>query len=186
MKLHTKKFLLSFFVIAAFAVYAAYQRNINGGFNPADPYPDLGGTQAPSALDTPTPSAIARRLPVSTSLPASPKPSALPPTPKPSTPTPTPKSMYNDGQFTGNSADAYYGNVQVMATIQGGKITNIQFLDYPQDRSHSVQINNYAMPILKTEAIQAQSAQVDTVSGATDTSYAFIDSLSSALSQARN
>jgi len=189
MKLHIKKFLLSFFIIAAFAVYAAYQRNVSGNSNLADdPFANLGSAQTPLASDTPPPSAIARKLPVSTSTPASPRPSALPPTPKPPTPapTPTPKSIYNDGQYTGNSADAYYGNVRVMATIQGGKIINIQFLDYPQDRGHSVQINNYAMPILKTEAIQAQSAQVDTVSGATDTSYAFIDSLSLALSQARN
>jgi len=39
---------------------------------------------------------------------------------------------------------------------------------------------------LKSEAISAQNAQVDIVSGATDTSQAFINSLSSALTQAAN
>jgi uncharacterized protein with FMN-binding domain len=48
-----------------------------------------------------------------------------------------------------------------------------------------VEINGYAIPQLTTEAIQAQSAQVDVVSGATDTSYAFMQSLSDALTQAQ-
>lgn len=47
-------------------------------------------------------------------------------------------------------------------------------------------INNQAMPMLRSEAIQAQSANVDTVSGATMTSEAFIQSLQSALDQAAN
>jgi len=56
---------------------------------------------------------------------------------------------------------------------------------YPNDRRESVDINSQAMPYLKQEAIQAQTAQVDGVSGATDTSQAFIQSLGSALKQAR-
>lgn len=91
---------------------------------------------------------------------------------------------YKDGQYTGNVADAYYGNIQVQATIQGGKISDVVFLDYPQDRRNSVRINTEAMPLLKSEAIQAQSAQVDIVSGATATSDAFRQSLASALAQA--
>ena len=93
--------------------------------------------------------------------------------------------IWNDGTYTGDLVDAYYGNVQVSATISGDKITNIAFLDYPQDRSTSLQKSNYAMPILKREAISAQSANVDTVSGVTYTSEAFIKSLSSALAQAK-
>jgi uncharacterized protein with FMN-binding domain len=93
---------------------------------------------------------------------------------------------FKDGQYTGPSTDAFYGNVQVKAIISGGKITDVQFLDYPQDRSHSVEINTYAMPILKSEAIQAQSSQVDIVSGATATSQAFMQSLQSALAQAKS
>ena len=48
-----------------------------------------------------------------------------------------------------------------------------------------MRINQQAMPVLKQEAIQAQSAQVDGVSGATDTSDAFVQSLTSALTQAQ-
>lgn len=91
---------------------------------------------------------------------------------------------YKNGSYTGSSADAFYGLVQVKAIIIGGKITDVQFLNYPQDNGSSLSRSNYAMPILKSEAIQAQSANVNIVSGATETSRAFIQSLSSALSQA--
>ena len=70
------------------------------------------------------------------------------------------------------------------AIIQSGQIVDVQFLQYPNDRERSLAINTQAMPILKQEAIQVQNASVDIVSGATDSSKAFIQSLSSALSQA--
>ena len=94
-------------------------------------------------------------------------------------------ALYKDGQYDGRVADAYYGNVQVRAIVQGGKLTDVQFLSYPNDRNQSIEINSYALPILKSEAIKVQSTQVDIVSGATNTSNAFINSLSSALSQAK-
>ena len=111
-----------------------------------------------------------------------------PPAPvTPPAPTPAPVSaLYKDGQFIGASEDAYYGNVQVKAIIQGGKISDVQFLDYPQDRSNSIRINTYAMPNLTSEAIQSQNPNVDIVSGATATSQAFQQSLASALAQAKN
>ncbi len=96
-----------------------------------------------------------------------------------------PTPPYKDGTYTGSVADAIYGNIQVQATIQNGKITDVQFLQHPSDRSTSVAINIYAMPNLRQEAITAQSANVDTVSGATDSSQAFVQSLSSALTQAK-
>jgi len=92
---------------------------------------------------------------------------------------------FKDGQYTGDIVDAYYGNVQVKAIISGGKITDIQFLDYPRDRQQSNYINSQATPMLRTEAIQAQSANVDIISGATATSQAFIQSLGSALAKAK-
>ena len=95
-------------------------------------------------------------------------------------------SFYKDGEYTGNAADAYYGYIQVKATIQNGKIADVQFLQYPNDRHESREINDQAMPILKSEAIQAQSAHVDIVSGATDSSQAFIESLGNALVQAKS
>lgn len=93
-------------------------------------------------------------------------------------------AKYKDGTYTGSVADAFYGNVQVQVTVKGGKITTVQFLQYPNTHANSVAINQQAMPYLQQEAIQAQSANVDGVSGATDTSIAFRQSLSAALSQA--
>ncbi|HLY27847.1 MAG TPA: FMN-binding protein [Aggregatilineales bacterium] len=97
----------------------------------------------------------------------------------------TSAGQYRDGQYTGSIADAFYGNVQVKATIQGGKLSGVQFLSYPNDRRTSQEINSQAMPWLQSEAIQAQSAQVDLISGATLTSEAFVQSLQAALNQAR-
>jgi uncharacterized protein with FMN-binding domain len=97
----------------------------------------------------------------------------------------TPNLHYKDGSYTGSAANAFYGNIQVKAVIAGGKITNVQFLQYPNDSNHSLEVNNYADPQLSSEAIQAQSANVDAVSGATDSSEAFMQSLSDALSQAK-
>ncbi|HVA96027.1 MAG TPA: FMN-binding protein [Candidatus Acidoferrales bacterium] len=92
---------------------------------------------------------------------------------------------YKDGSYPGSAADAFYGTIQVRATVLNGKITDVQFLQYPNDSSHSVEVNQSAMPVLKQEAIQAQSANVDIVSGATQTSQAFKESLAAALSQAK-
>ncbi|HEY7419309.1 MAG TPA: FMN-binding protein [Ktedonobacteraceae bacterium] len=92
---------------------------------------------------------------------------------------------YKDGSYTGSLADAQWGNIQVKAIIKSGKITDVQFLQYPNERDRSVLINQYADPQLTSEAIQAQSANVDIISGATDTSEAFMQSLSDALSQAQ-
>jgi uncharacterized protein with FMN-binding domain len=92
--------------------------------------------------------------------------------------------LFKDGQYDGNAANAYYGLVQVRAIIQGGNLTDVQFLSYPNDRNTSIQINTYAIPKLTAEAVKAQSAQVNIVSGATNTSRAFMNSLSNALNQA--
>lgn len=98
----------------------------------------------------------------------------------------TTTGQYKDGTYTGNATDAYYGNIQVQATIQNGKITDVQFLQSPSDRGESIQINAQAMPLLKQEAMQVQNANVDVVSGATDSSQAFVQSLQSALDKAKN
>lgn len=95
------------------------------------------------------------------------------------------RKKYKDGSYTGVSADAFYGYIQVKAAIQDGSLADVQFLSYPNDHPNSVSINQQAMPLLKQEAINAQSSQVDIVSGATDTAYAFIESLKSALDKAQ-
>jgi len=103
------------------------------------------------------------------------------------TPTPTPSKpagKYIDGSYTGDATDAYYGTVQVSAVVRNGLIADVQFLQHPDSRSTSRYINEQAMPLLTQEAVQAQSAQVNGVSGATFTSEAFRQSLASALAKA--
>ena len=107
----------------------------------------------------------------------------LTPTPAASA-TPRASAGYSDGSYTGDVADSIYGPVQVKAVVSGGKLTDVVFLQYPNDRPHSAELSSQAMPVLKSEAIQAQNANVDVVSGATQTAEAFSQSLASALSKA--
>jgi uncharacterized protein with FMN-binding domain len=114
-----------------------------------------------------------------------------PVTPIPQNPSNTGSTMsatngYKDGSYTGNTIDATYGQVQVSAIIRNGRITDVQFLQYPNDPGHTQEVNQLAMPLLKQEAITAQNANVAIVSSATQTSNAFIQSLQSALDQAKS
>ena len=97
----------------------------------------------------------------------------------------TTKGKYKDGAFTGSIEDVYYGNVEVKAIIVNGNLQDVIFLQYPSDRPNSITINTRAMPILKSEAIKIQDSNVDTVTGATQTSKGFRNSLLSALAQAK-
>jgi uncharacterized protein with FMN-binding domain len=165
-----KKVLLSGFVVFTFIGYAAQQRL------------DAGTTQVVMPPVLPSPTAGATPTPQLTAA----APSGTPP--PTATPAPAPvqtSGQYRNGQYTGSVADAFYGNVQVKAIITNGKISDVQFLQYPNDRRTSQMINAQTMPYLTQEAIQAQSAQVDGVTGATQTSRAFIESLTSALNQAK-
>lgn len=78
-----------------------------------------------------------------------------------------------------------WGWVRVQAVIQNGKISDVRFLEYPNDRRTSVRINTTVISYLRSEAIQAQNANVDIISGATLTSEAFTESLQTALDTAR-
>ncbi|UOX90582.1 FMN-binding protein [Amycolatopsis sp. FBCC-B4732] len=89
-----------------------------------------------------------------------------------------------DGTFTGDAADTRYGPVRVRITVAGGRITDAQAVEYPQESGRDVRINSEAVPELNQEALQAQSAQIDTVSGATYTSEGYQQSLQSAIDAA--
>ena len=69
-------------------------------------------------------------------------------------------------------------------TVQGGKITQSRAVQYPQNNNRDATINNYALPILDQEAVQQQSAAIDTISGATVTTDGYLQSLQSAIDQA--
>ncbi len=93
---------------------------------------------------------------------------------------------YRNGTYVGPSVNAYYGNVKVEAVVSGGQLANVKFLEYPNTHPASVYINSQAMPYLTQEAVQAQNANVNIISGATFTSEAFVQSLGAALAQAKN
>ena len=198
-----KKFFLSTFVFLASAGYVAYQYLGGGSTSSArSPIasiaptaqtvapPNQSGNTHGATTPSATPSSVAGTQTQSSGISAAPAPA---PTGSPASapvaapaPVSKPTGQYTDGTYTGSAADAYYGTVQVQAIVQGGELVTVNFLQYPNDRSTSRQISGQAMPILQTEAIQAQSANVSGVSGATDTSAAFVQSLGSALAQAKN
>ena len=85
---------------------------------------------------------------------------------------------------TGVTADTRYGPVQVSLTVKGGSIVSVEVPQYPAGDGRDLEINSYALPILVQETLDAQSASIDMVSGATYTSEGYQQSLQSALDQA--
>src|SRR3954447_13790610 len=85
------------------------------------------------------------------------------------------------GTATGDAIDTQYGPVQVRVTVKDGKVTAIQGLVLTGNDPRSAEISSFAEPTLKQEALSAQSADIDAVSGATFTSAGYAQSLQSAL-----
>ena len=85
---------------------------------------------------------------------------------------------------TGDTAQTRWGPVQVQVTVAGGKITDVTAVQYPNGNGRDQEINSYALPVLAKEALAAQSANIDHVSGATVTSDGYVQSLQSAIDQA--
>ena len=85
---------------------------------------------------------------------------------------------------TGSVASTRWGPVQVQLTVSGGKITAVHVVQQPDGNRRDEEINAYAVPTLVQETLDAQSAQIDMVSGATVTSEGYLQSLQSALDQA--
>ncbi|MGW2825157.1 FMN-binding protein [Streptomyces sp. NPDC001443] len=88
------------------------------------------------------------------------------------------------GTVTGRVAQTQYGPVQVRLTMSGGKITKAEAVQAPSGGT-STQKTELAVPKLNQEAVAAQSADIDAVSGATYTSAGYKQSLQSALDQAK-
>jgi uncharacterized protein with FMN-binding domain len=85
---------------------------------------------------------------------------------------------------TGEAAQTQWGPVQVELTVSGDKVTDVAVVQYPNGNGRDQEINSYALPVLVQETIDAQSAQIDMVSGATVTSVGYQQSLQSALDEA--
>ena len=86
--------------------------------------------------------------------------------------------------YTGDTVQTRWGPVQVQITVQDGKITASEAIVYPNGNHEDVEINSAALPVLSQEAVQAQSADIDMVSGATVTSEGYLSSLQSSIDQA--
>ena len=86
--------------------------------------------------------------------------------------------------FDGDVVNTQYGPVQVQVQLSGGAISEVAIGMYPNGDGRSQRINARALPELRSETLTAQSAQIDTVSGATYTSDAYIRSLQSAIDAA--
>lgn len=89
------------------------------------------------------------------------------------------------GTFTGSVAQTQYGPVQVRVVMTGGRMTDVTALQLPNSSSRSVQLSGRAAPVLRQEALSAQSAAINTVSGATYTSQGYRSSLQAALDAAK-
>ena len=91
-------------------------------------------------------------------------------------------STVKDGTFTGPSVNVNYGNVQVMITVSNGKITDAVAVQAPRGKND--RYTNMAVPILKQQTLQAQSANIQGASGASYTSYGWFKSLQGAMAEA--
>ena len=99
--------------------------------------------------------------------------------------TPSPRASASTGTttITGQAVDTRYGPVQVKVTFSGTTITAVDTVQAPDGNGRDIEINDQALPILQQEALASQSANIDTVSGATYTSEGYIQSLQSAIDQ---
>jgi uncharacterized protein with FMN-binding domain len=84
----------------------------------------------------------------------------------------------------GSVAQTRWGPVQVQVSISGDRITDVRALTYPSGNGHNTAINAYALPRLRQEVLDVQSARIDAVSGATVTVDGYRESLQAALDAA--
>jgi uncharacterized protein with FMN-binding domain len=137
------------------------------------------GSSSNGSSSTPAPDATS-----STASTPSSRPSAKATTKSSGTSSDKPATKATTASYTGQAVDTRYGPVQVRIDVSNGKIGKIDVLQYPNGSQRDADINGYALPVLNQEALAAQNAQIDAVSGATYTSGGYTQSLQSALDQA--
>jgi uncharacterized protein with FMN-binding domain len=152
--------------IIALAALAAFKSTAPAGVKSARALTPATTTPAAAAPPATTPA---------TQAPATQAPATTPTTTAPSSATKT---------YDGNAVDNRYGTVQVRITVQGKQVTAVDAIQMPYSHARSQYISEQAGPYLQQEALQAQNANIDVVSGATVTSGSYIQSLQSALDKA--
>jgi len=125
---------------------------------PPSPAPATSETPSSAPAATPTPAATA-------------------------TPTPAPANRPANGSYTGALVPTRFGDVQVRIVVTSGRITDVVAVQMPNDRARSAEITQYVTPVLRSEVIRAQNAQIDVISGATFTSEAYAESVNDAMRQ---
>jgi len=181
-------------VVLLFSFKTADQTTLGKGGLPTDALigaPPLP-TDPPAVIGAgPTPAPAATSSSRTTRQGPTPTPEPVGPPAPAQTPAPTAAPAGNGGNgrsgvsgtFTGQAIDTPYGTVQIALVVKDGTITDVQELQLPSDRRLSQQISAQAGPMLRTEVLQAQSDNINGISGASFTSYGFYQSLQSALSQ---
>lgn len=134
----------------------------------------ISGLASSLPAQSPSPGQVAPSPTVSPSPVPAGQPGASP------SPSPSPTGAA-DGTFMGADFPNRFGDVQVRVVISGGRITDVQPVQMPVDRTRSAYISQVAGPMLRSEVLQAQSAQIDIISGATYTSESYAQSVESAL-----
>ncbi len=97
------------------------------------------------------------------------------------TPAAQPAAKGGTVTVVGSTVQTPYGPLQLSVTFNGSKISDVKALQYPDWHGYSVQLNQYAIPQLNQQAVAANSANINGVSGATFTSQAYMQSLQSAI-----
>jgi uncharacterized protein with FMN-binding domain len=106
-------------------------------------------------------------------------------TPDPTAKSPTPAGTHlEDGDYVSSRHQFMWGDLRIKIFVRGGVITGVQALQFPDHRSQSLYLSGLALPKLESEVIKNQTAQVDTVSSATDTSIVFQDAVADAIVKA--
>lgn len=106
-------------------------------------------------------------------------------TPDPAAKSPVPAGAHlEDGDFVSSRHQFMWGDLRIKIFVRGGSITGLQALQFPDHRSQSLYLSGLAIPKLESEVIKNQTAQVDTVSSATDTSIVFQDAVADAITKA--
>lgn len=137
----------------------------------------------PSAsLAAPVPQALPAILPVDGS-PA--PPFLVTGAPGPGAKSPVPAGSHlADGDYVSSRHEFMWGDLRIKIFVRGGQIAGLQAVQYPDHRAQSLYLSELALPALESEVIKNQTAQVDTVSSATDTSYVFQDAVADAIVKA--
>ncbi|MEU0137168.1 FMN-binding protein [Streptomyces sp. NPDC006296] len=117
-------------------------------------------------------------------LPAPDTQAARPPASSSTSTGPSTGTSAGSGTYTGDPVGTQYGTVQVAVSVTQGRITSVKVLQAPDQNGRDQQISSNALPQLTREALHAQSAHIDAVSGASYTSQGYVQSLQSALDQA--